>query len=303
MYGGDGYISFSFRSQYFKVINLQKPIDKFRPFVQNGHMALKGKSSIFEKLTPVLVVLSVGLAFMVGVLWQKVTNLEKGGVTTTAGTNAQQAAKPTVDLNAIKAVFKKDVIKFGDANRKLLFVEVVDPSCPYCHVAGGDDPELAAQIGAQFKYKSAGGEYLPPVPEMKKLVDDGKAAMAIIYYPGHGNGEMAMKALYCAQEKGKFWEAHDLLMNQAGYELQNTTVKNDKAQSGKVADFLAKAVDASFMKSCLDSGKYDSRLADEQALAGTLAIQGTPGFYINSTSFPGAYSWSDMKSVADAALK
>lgn len=264
------------------------------------------RPGLFERLAPILLVITIGLAFMVGVLWQKVSNLEKGGVTATTTQTTQTAGAPAaakVDLATIKGLFDKDIIKFGDANRKLLFVEVVDPSCPYCHVAGGDDPELAAQIGTQFKYKESGGNYLPPVPEMKKLVDDGKASMAIVYYPGHGNGEMAMKALYCANEKGKFWEAHDLLMNQAGYELQNTTVKNDKAQSGKVADFLKGVVDAEFIKSCLDSGKYDSRLASEQTLAGTLSIQGTPGFYINETSFPGAYSWTDMKPTADAALK
>src|SRR4030042_7049487 len=121
-------------------------------------MSLKNKSAIFEKLAPILVILSVGLAFMVGVLWQKVANLEKGGVasTGTTTTTTQQAANPTVSLDTIKGVFDKDVIKFGDANRKLLFVEVVDPSCPYCHVAGGDNPELAVEVGDQFKYESDG---------------------------------------------------------------------------------------------------------------------------------------------------
>jgi hypothetical protein len=33
------------------------------------------KASIFEKLVPALLVVSVGLAFLVGVLWQKVENL------------------------------------------------------------------------------------------------------------------------------------------------------------------------------------------------------------------------------------
>jgi protein-disulfide isomerase len=261
---------------------------------------------LFERLAPVLLIITIGLAFMVGVLWQKVANLESGGVTATTTKTDTTAAAPAaakVDIATIKGLFSKDIIKFGDANRKLLFVEVVDPSCPYCHVAGGDDPELATEVGTQFKYKSSGGDYVPPVPEMKKLIDSGEASLAIIYYPGHANGEMAMKALYCANEKGKFWEAHALLMNRAGYDLQNTTVKNDKTQSGAVADFLKGAVDSAFMKSCLDSGKYDSRLADEQALAGTLSIQGTPGFYINETSFPGAYSWTDMKPTADAALK
>lgn len=261
------------------------------------------KSSIFEKLVPILVVLSIGLAFMVGVLWQKVSNLEKGGSTATTTGTTQQAAAPSVSLDTIKGVFSKDVIKFGDANRKVLFVEVVDPSCPYCHVAGGDDAPLASQIGTQFKYVSDGGKYQPPVPEMKKLVDSGQASMAFVYYPGHGNGEMGMKALYCANDEGKFWEANTLLMSDAGYSLMNDKVKNDKSQSQAVADFLKSAVDPVKMKSCLDGGKYDSRLASEQSLAQSLAIQGTPGFYINAQSFPGAYSWSDMKSAVDAALK
>ncbi len=269
----------------------------------------KGKeispANIFEKLVPVLILTTIALSFFVGTLWQKVQNLEKGGTgTTTTGT--QQAAQPAAakaSLDQIKGVFGKNVIKFGDTNRKVLFVEIGDPSCPYCHVAAGHDPEINNQIGAQFKMVADGGTYLPPVPEMKKLVDAGKAAFAYVYYPGHGNGEMAMKAMHCANEKGKFWEVHDLLMTNAGYNLQNTDVKNDVAQSGKVADFLKSAVDSSFMKSCLDSGKYDQTLKEQVALATQLGVQGTPGFFVNETTYPGAYSFKDMQSTVDNLLK
>lgn len=270
----------------------------------------KGKETnlgnLFERLVPVLLFAVIALAFFVGTLWQKVQNLEKGNVSgTTTTTTTQQAAQPnpTVDINTVKGLFDKDLIKIGDASRKLLFVEVGDPSCPYCHIAGGHDPELNNQVGEQFKLVSEGGTYIAPVPEIKKLVDQGKASFAYIYFPGHGNGEMAMKALYCANEKGKFWEAHDLLMSNAGYELQNTTVKNDKSQSGKVADFLKSVIDPGFLKSCLDSGKYDKRLQDESALARSLGVQGTPGFFVNDTTYPGAYSFKDMQATVDSALK
>jgi hypothetical protein len=36
--------------------------------------------------------------------------------------------------------------------------------------------------------------------------------------------------LYCAKEKGKFWEVHDLLMSAAGFDLVNNKVKNDVVQ-------------------------------------------------------------------------
>lgn len=262
------------------------------------------KINILEKLAPILVVLSVVLAFVVGVLWQKVSSLEKGGSVQETPSAAAQPTQPKADLNAIKDLFGKDVIKFGDAKRKILFVEIGDPSCPFCQAAGGQNHKIYSSLGGTaFQLVADGGAYIAPVTEMKKLVDDGKASFAYIYYPGHGTGEMGMKSLYCANEKGKFWQAHDLIMSDAGYTLMNTTVKNDKTQSQTVADFLKNAVDPDFLKSCLDSGKYDAQLTNDQAIAVSLGVQGTPGFFINDQSFPGAFSWTDMKGAVDAALK
>ena len=253
---------------------------------------------------PALVVAAIGLAFFSGTLWQKVRNLEKGGSDTTVQPTAK--AQPTVSLNTIKDLFSKDLIKFGDENRKVIFVEISDPSCPYCHVAAGLNPELNRQIDPTnntFKLVSDGGKYLAPVPEMKKLVDSGKASFVWIYSPGHGNGEMGTKALYCANEKGKFWEAQDLLMTAKGYDLLNNTIKNDKTKSGDLAAFLKSAVDSVFLKECLDSGKYDARLAEDTQLATTLGFQGTPDFFVNDKNFPGAYNYTDIKSTVDTALK
>lgn len=264
----------------------------------------------------ILTVALIIAAYFIGNLTAKVQYLQSGqagNAAGTTGTTAQQPAAPAVTLPTIQGLFGKDLIKFGDPKSKVLLVEVADPSCPFCHIAGGDDPELNA-TSAQFKMISQGGTYVPPVPEFKKLVDAGKAAFVYIYDPGHGNGEMGMKALYCAYEKGKFWEAHALIMSEKGYEIQNgydqnnspvtgTIVKNDKTKSGDMANFLASAVDPAFMKSCLDSGKYDGRLGTDTQIASSLGVQGTPGFFVNTTAFPGAYSFADMKSAVDAAQK
>jgi len=274
----------------------------------------KPKFDFKQIFVPALVVIAIGLAFFSGTLWQKVQNLEKGTGTKTADTTAQAGTtQPTVSLDTIKGLFNKDVIKFGNSDSKLIFVELSDPSCPYCHIAGGYDPEIASGAGARFTYASAGGSYVPPVTEIEKLVKAGKASFVYIFYPGHGNGEMAMKALYCANDQGKFWEANKLLMSEAGYGIENgtdsagktvsVTVGNDKTKSAVMADFLKSAVDPSALKTCLDSGKYDARLTSDQELATSLGIQGTPDFFINATNFPGAYSYTDMQSVVDAALK
>lgn len=241
----------------------------------------------------VVAVLFGALGFVVGAMWSKLKTLGQAPQPQAQQQQAAAPAAPKVDIKTIKDLWEKNVIKFGDAKKNNLLVEVADPSCPYCHVAAGLNPELSGQIGPQFKLVADGGTYVAPVPEMKKLVDSGKAAFVWIYTPGHGNGEMGTKALYCAFDAGKFWEAHDRLMTNKGYELLNNTIKNDKTKSQELVDFLG----MQNLKDCLDSGKYDSRLAEDIKLASSLGVSGTPGFFVNETNFAGAYSWNDMKSA------
>ncbi|MFZ1654373.1 MAG: DsbA family protein [Candidatus Moraniibacteriota bacterium] len=216
-------------------------------------------------------------------------------------TAAQPAAAVTLDQ--VKALFTSKNLAFGNKESKVLFVEFSDPSCPFCHVAAGKNPSLNKQVGGQFVMVKEGGTYIAPVPEMKKLVDAGKAGFVWLYANGHGNGEMATKALYCAHEKGKFWEVHDLLMNETGYSLLNDDVKNDIAKAGTLANFLKSAVSVGEMQACLESGKYDNRIVDDMAVAQQFGFRGTPSFFINQTNFAGAVSFKEMQSTVDKLLK
>lgn len=218
--------------------------------------------------------------------------------TTVTPPTTPPAANPTVSLDTIKNLYNtSDHIKFGDANRKNLFVEIGDPSCPYCQIAAGKNGELNKTAGTRFTLVADGGTYVSPVEEMRKLVDAGQASFLYIYYPGHGKGEMAMLALYCANDQGKFWEAHDKLMTSAGYDLQENKVQNDRAKSQQMVDFLSGVGNSGELKNCIDSGKYENRLKADVSSATTLGVTGTPGFYVNATNFPGAYSWPDMTSA------
>lgn len=265
------------------------------------------KGNILEKITPILLVLTILLAFAVGALWQKVASLEKNGASATQaqGAQVQQAAPPAASLDQIKGVFGKNVIKFGDEKKKVLFVEIADPSCPYCQVAAGKNPELNKEVdpSGTFKLVADGGKYRAPVLEMKKLVDQGKASYALIYSPGHGNGEMGMKALYCAFDLGKYWEVHDKLMSSAGYSLMNDKIQNDKTKAGDLATFLKSVVDSTKMEACLKDSKWDNRLAEDMKLATELGVQGTPNFYVNASNFPGAVSFADMEPIVTSALQ
>lgn len=254
----------------------------------------------------VLVILLIGASFLVGRLSAQVEYL-KGSAGVAAPQPAaqqQQKAAPEVSLAQIKELLSnKNNITFGNKNSKLIFVEFSDPSCPFCHVAGGLNGPLNKQMGTQFTLVADGGAYVAPVPEMKKLVDSGKAAFVWMYANGHGNGELATKALYCANEKGKFWQVHDKMMTGEGYELINNTVKNDKANSGKLSEFFRDQMNVNDLKNCLEDGKYDNRIADDMSTAQAMGFSGTPHFFVNTTPFVGAYSFKDMKTAVDAAIK
>lgn len=260
-------------------------------------------TSEIEKLKSMNKILLVALiigVFFLGSLTNKIASLEKGSTGTTQQAqnptgSPEQPAQPAVTIDKIKALFNSKNLVLGNKNSKNLLVEIVDPSCPYCQAASGMNPELNKQIGPQFILQADGGDYIAPVPEMKKLVDSGKAAFVYIYANGHGSGEMGAKALYCANEQGKFWQAHDLLMNNAGYNLMNNDVKNDKTKSQILADFLSSAADSNQLKQCLDSGKYDKKLTEDMATATSLGFRGTPDFFINATNFSGAQNWKIMQ--------
>jgi len=260
-----------------------------------------------QKTTPILVVLLIIAAFLIGMFWTKIQYLEKtkGEIVKKEAvqTPSAQPRQPEITLEQIRQAFNRSLVKFGENNQKLVFLEISDPSCPFCQAASGQNSELNKQMGERFTLVKDGGTYLAPVPEIRKLVEAGKASFAFIYFPGHGNGEMATKALYCAFEKGKFWEVHDKLMTNEGYNLINNTVRNDKTKSQELADFLKPVFDQVAMKTCLESGKYDSQIKEEISLASSLGVSGTPGFFINTTNFAGAYSFKDMESVVDSALK
>lgn len=250
---------------------------------------------------PFLVLCLIVASFFLGSYYTKSQLLESKLLKQTAAPAApqapQQPQKVTVTQDQLKALFTDKHITFGDKNSKTLFVEVADPSCPFCHVAAGHNPELNKQVGSQFTLASDGGTYVAPVPKMKELVDAGKAAFVWIYTNGHGNGEMGTKALYCAHEKGDFWPVHDKIMSNAGYNLLNNDIKNDKTKAQDLANFLSDVTDANGLKACLESSKYDTRLSEDSAVAASLGVSGTPGFFVNTTNFAGAYSWKDMESA------
>lgn len=254
----------------------------------------QGSGSVGTVLAVLVAVLIGYLTFKVQDIEKRLLKIEKNGVT------AQQEPPKAVDIAEVKKLFNNKNIVLGDPKSKVLFVEFSDPSCPFCHVASGLNPEVS---GDRFKTVALGGTYRPPVTEIRNLVEAGKAAFVVLYANGHGAGEMAAQALYCANEKGKYWDAHDLLYVNAGYTLINEQVKNDKSKAGEMAAYLSGAVDPAFMTECLSTAKYAKKLQADQAKAQELGFGGTPMFLVNGERFNGAYNFADMEATVTKFLQ
>lgn len=247
-----------------------------------------------------MVILLVVGAYFLGVYKTKTEYLEKGTANTVAQVGQAGTQKPvqptSIDIEKIKDKFDGKHITFGKKNADLIFTEVSDPSCPFCHMAGGLNKELS-NSSSQFKLVEDGGTYVAPVREIKKLVDAGKASFLFIYANGHGNGEVATQALYCAYDQGKFWEAHDIFMSSEGYKMINDVVKNDLSKSSQLVALVDKVLDGKKLQSCLDGSKYSKQPSEDQAFVQSLGFGATPTFFVNDKVVEGAQAWGAFESL------
>lgn len=88
--------------------------------------------------------------------------------------------------------------------------------------------------------------------------------------------ELAAQGAQCANDQGLFWEFHDTLYaNQAGEGRGAFSKENLKRFAG------ALGMDRAEFDSCLDSGKYASKVRDGTSEAGRQGINSTPTVLVN----------------------
>ena len=154
------------------------------------------QTSSGTKLIPVMVVLLIVSAFLIGSLYTQVNMLNKGAGTPTnvaaAGTGntapdaaaGQPPAEVKADIDVKGLTFK------GEKNAKVALVEFTDYECPFC-----------------------GQLFTQTYPDLKKeYIDTGKIRYYVLDFPLtsiHPAAQKAAEASHCAADQGKFWEMHD----------------------------------------------------------------------------------------------
>ncbi len=109
---------------------------------------------------------------------------------------------------------------------------------------------------------------------------------------------MAAEALYCAGERGRFWEMHDWLF-QNGEKL---AMPEDRLRFLTQEAAPAVGIDGEALRVCLREGRYRSWVEKLQAQANALGIQGTPTFLIDGELLEGALPLETFRQKIEEAL-
>jgi protein-disulfide isomerase len=251
-------------------------------------MAARRKANTLEKLVPILLLASIVLAFVVGVLWQKVSSLEGGGVRT-AGTSTQTAGSGTTSPSApttqgklsedqvknIPEVTDADHIR-GSLSADVFLIEYSDLECPFC---------------LRFH------------PTAQQVVDEygGKVAWVYRHFPLdqiHSKARPAALASECVAEIGgedAFWAFIDEIFS------DQSSLSDLSAVASKVG------VSGGSYESCVDGKKYADKVQEQYDGGVQSGVRGTPGNFIvnkkgEAWTIPGAVPFETLKVTIDEAL-
>lgn len=242
------------------------------------------KEDFLEKLTPVLLVVTVILAFAVGILWQKVGALERGKVVNE--TQPTDVGQPLADgkltedqVKDIAPISDEDHIK-GNKDARVILIEYSDLECPFCSTFHATAQQIQDEYG-----------------------DD--VAWVYRHFPLdllHNRARPAALASECAAEIGgndNFWAFIDEIFEDQTKNLTDAGLKKVAANIG---------LDTGEFASCLDAGNHEDKVESQYQGGLAAGVNGTPGnFVLNDEGeawlIPGAVPFETLKEAIDVALQ
>jgi protein-disulfide isomerase len=172
----------------------------------------------------------------------------------------QELAKQTIVDNREKLFADPNATVIGNPDGEKVLVEFFDYQCGYC--------------------KSVH-------PDVNKLIDsDPGVRMVMKEFPILGPASVvASKAALAARAQGKYLELHNALMANHG-QLDDATIMRLASSVG---------LDVNRLRRDMESANVQRIIADNQALAATLGIRGTPAFVSPTKLAPGAIPLVEMQ--------
>jgi len=183
----------------------------------------------------------------------------------------KQAPLPAAPLPAkVEVQVSKDDHFRGNANALVTIVEFSDFQCPYCSSFHQTMLKITKDFSKEVKwvYKHF------PLDSI------------------HPFARKAAEASECAADQNKFWGYTDELF-----------VKQREISPALFTEIArTTGLDINQFNSCLESGKYASKVEADYQQGIKAGVRGTPGNFINGQSLPGAVPYDEMKSRINALL-
>jgi protein-disulfide isomerase len=185
---------------------------------------------------------------------------------------AETAAVQTKAVSQARTALERDPrdYVFGNPNGRVTVVEFFDYRCGYCKAVTPEVLDLVRRDGdIRFVLK-----------EFPILPDQDTGAIGV--------SERAARAAIAAKAEGKYIEVHRDLMNERALDdaaIERILTKHDLEPAAIMEQGAAPAVDA--------------QLADVNALAKAIGVNGTPAFIVGGSVIPGA----DMDALRAAIRK
>lgn len=185
-------------------------------------------------------------------------------------TNPTPAAAPAGE---VPEVTDEDYVRGDLSKAKVVMIEYSDYECPFC---SRHHPTLQAMVD--------------------EFGDD--VAWVYRHFPLtsiHPNATPAAVAAECAGEIGgndAFWEMTDGLFEN----ISNLGPATYERLAGDLG------LNANEFSTCLDSGKYEAKVAEQQRSGAAAGVTGTPGTFINGQLVPGAVPEAQIRQIIESYL-
>lgn len=192
------------------------------------------------------------------------------------GANVGADGKKLLPVKDLIKNIKTDAPKLGNKDAKVVVVIFEDFQCPFCK-----------------KFETESYEKIK-----KDFVDTGKVLLVHQDLAFLGPESIsAAEAANCALDQDKFWEYRKYVYDHQGDE--NSGALSDENLK-KFATTLG--LNRTQFDSCLDSGKYETKVSAERDFASSYGVGSTPTFVINGLVVRGARQYTDFSTIINNAL-
>lgn len=185
-----------------------------------------------------------------------------------AGTEPTEEAE---EASEVPPVSTADNV-YGSDKAKVTLISYSDFECPYC----ARFSETVGQIIDEYG-------------------DDVRVVFRHFPLSFHANALGAAVASECAAEQGKFWQMHDKIFE--ANIAENMSLETWKDAAGKIG------LNTDDFEECLESGKYESKIASQMEGGAKAGVRGTPATFVNGKMVSGALPYDSFKQIIDAELQ